>query len=131
MVQITFIFRMNKNPSIYYGKIILNNLSNHETVDFNIKNIIENVLNTYLTSIKMPRLRYPLAIGIMGSIQDEYENIEVEETNYIFNLYVLYDANDKNKCTYSCNNIHSGISRYQVPIELQLQANTLFETNLI
>jgi hypothetical protein len=119
MVQITFIFRMNKNPSIYYGKIILNNLSNQETGDFTIKNIIENVLNTYLVSIKMPRLRYPLAIGIMGSIQEEYENIEVEETNYIFNLYVLYDANDKNKCTYSCSNIHSGISRYQVPIELQ------------
>ena len=86
-VQLTFIFKIDKTPAIYHGKIILNNLSSDVSLDFTSKNIIQSVLNTYLLSINMPRLRY-MTIGIIGMIREKYESISEEETCGIFNLYI-------------------------------------------
>jgi hypothetical protein len=119
-MQLSFIFKLDNNPSIYYGKIIFKYLINTIPIDcqlhmdFDTKNIIRIALNTYLKSIGMPKLR-SLNIGTIGIIKNEdyCEDNNAEEG--IFNLYIQYDASDRTKCHYSCYNINEGVVKTNVP----------------
>lgn len=122
MVQLTFIFKLDKNQTVYYGKIILRNTSNEDMIDFHCKEIIKNVINYYLKSINMPQLRW-ISIGIIGTIHENYQIIE-EESSGIFNLYIVYDELNKNNCTYTCCNINACVYHFkkifELPTNLQL-----------
>jgi hypothetical protein len=121
-MKLSFIFKLNNNPTVYYGKIIFKYFINSIPleyqlhIDFDTKNIIRIALNTYLKSIGMPKLR-SLSVGMIGIIKNEdyLETENSEEQDGIFNLYIKYDVSDREQCYYSCNNINDGVIKTNVP----------------
>ena len=96
MPEITFIFKTDINPSIQYGKLILNYIiDEHAGIDNIVKPYIYNAINSYLTNHSLPTLK-TVEIGILGLINDWCSS---DEPN--MNMFQLYiDCNNNNKIYY-------------------------------
>lgn len=96
MPEITFIFKTNINPSIQYGKLILNDINDeHAGVDNIVKPYIYNAINSYLTNHSLPTLK-TVEIGILG-LSNVYCSSDEPKMN-MFQLYI--DCKRKNNIYY-------------------------------
>lgn len=96
MPEITFIFKTNINPSIQYGKLILNYINDeHAGVDNIVKPYIYNAINSYLTNHSLPTLK-TVEIGILG-LSNVYCSSDEPKMN-MFQLYI--DCKRKNNIYY-------------------------------
>lgn len=84
MANISFIFKVDEDPTRMFGKICLEYLSDdHEGIDHEIKYKIHNLLNAYRTRKSLPKISN-LHVGVIGTTT-EYSTIE-EKT--IFDVYI-------------------------------------------
>jgi hypothetical protein len=96
-IEITFIFKTDINPSVQYGKLLLDFLSsNHYGVDNEVKPYIYNAINSYLMNNSLPLLK-TVEFGILG-ISTEWCSFDEQKMN-MFQLYI--DCNDKNTYYYN------------------------------
>jgi len=91
MLEITFIFKFNNEKNNKYGKILLRYLSdNHEGIDNEIRDIVENAINLYMTSNLLSNINN-LKIGIIGIIDGNLYSSDNEIS--IYDLYI--DSSNK------------------------------------
>jgi hypothetical protein len=95
MAIISFIFRVDEDPTRMFGKICLEYLSDdHEGIDREIKYKIHNLLNAYRTRKLLPKI-INLDIAVIGTT-NEFSTIE--EKN-MFDVYIYeHGYSSYNKC---------------------------------
>lgn len=102
MLEITFIFKFNNEKNNKYGKILLRYLSdNHEGVDNEIKDIVENAINLYMTANLLSNINN-LKIGIIGIIDGNLYSSDNEIS--IYDLYIDCTNKEYKKHIYYYNN---------------------------
>ncbi len=76
MSFITFIYRINNDPKIYYGKYVSDYISqNHEGFDLIVKNKLIDGLNAYRIKNKLSDVEYNdsnIKVGVMSCTYDNY-----------------------------------------------------------
>ncbi len=73
MPDITFIYRIGNNKTVYYGKFISNNVEkNHSGLDKVIYPILKHYINVYRLQKNQPELKQKIHIGILACGEDEY-----------------------------------------------------------
>jgi hypothetical protein len=104
MIEVAFIFRTDINPTIQYGKIKLNYLSDdHDGIDNEINPIVYESINTFMTIHSLPNITN-VDIGILG-VSNEWHNrcSDDEQKINIFNLYIDCSNGYWKKHTYNYN----------------------------
>jgi len=111
MYNISFIFKLNNDQNIQYGKILLNHFNNNHTgLDIEIKKIIKNVINSYMKNNSLPRIK-KLHIGVIAILN---ELCSTKEKN-IFSIYIDCSNPDWTKHIYYCFG-EKGIVNYNLYI---------------
>ena len=95
MPFITFIYKVGKNPKIYYGKYCIDYISDdHEGLDNEVKYTLIKGLNDYRIQRNMPKLNSKIYIGVLSFSSDQIiPTYSSEDEIKCFDFY--YDYNDK------------------------------------
>lgn len=90
MTGITFIYRINGNPKIFYGKCIFNRLSDdHEGLDRAVMYNLLPAINKYRTNQGLKKLNLKnIFIGILScSSPDNYYDYSTKRESKCFDYY--------------------------------------------
>ena len=94
MVEVTFIFKKDNNPDLFYGKIIFTSKTLFErenSVNDIIKPYVLHSLNWINKGVGLPTMR-KLSLSIIGLSHIYKSDAREESTNDIFDLHIIcYD----------------------------------------
>ena len=95
MPFITFIYKIGKNPKIYYGKYCIDYISDdHEGLDNEVKYTLIKGLTDYRIQRNMPKLNSKIHIGVLAFSSNQIiPTYSSDNEIKCFDFY--YDFNDK------------------------------------
>ncbi len=91
MPSISFIYRIGNNKTTYFGKYIIDYLSDdHECLDKQLYPILKQYINLYRSKKNQPELKQKIHIGIL-SVSSDYNSLDycsINEKN-CFDFYLF------------------------------------------